>query len=206
MTRVRSLERELAALRSLVAGGPLLAQLTHARDVRLIRTCEVPGESEEDDATYAEPGDNVFPFRFVDAHFTPADEAGDVDPEIEDRSTEEEDPTYGLLVGGGWLEPDTLAVALWQPGLQPDDAVEEDGEAGEWWIVTGPQIVIGKTNGTVAKGTSGTQGSIFIYDADEEDTERQLTVRNRFRTVADEKWAAAATINGHWYLIAGECD
>ena len=204
--RLAALEREIASLRGALARVVNPAILTTARDVRLIKTCEVPGEEEDDDPTYAEPGDNVFPFRFIDATFTPADEPGSVAVDSTDRSVADDEISYGLAIDATWLPPHTLAAALWQPGLQTDAEAEEDGESGEWWILAGPQLAIGKSNGTIAKGSSSTQGTIFLYDGDEEDTERELAVRNRFRNVADEKWCVAATINGHWYLIAAECD
>jgi hypothetical protein len=66
-------------------------------------------------------------------------------------------------------------------------------------------MIIGKTSGAIAKGSSGT---VHVYNGtagSESDSGSTLTAFNAFGDVASGKWIAAAQINGSWYLIAAEC-
>jgi hypothetical protein len=66
-------------------------------------------------------------------------------------------------------------------------------------------LVIGKTDGAIDKGSSGT---VKVYNGaagSETDSGNTIAAYNPFADVADDKWVAAAQINGQWYLVAAEC-
>ncbi len=66
-------------------------------------------------------------------------------------------------------------------------------------------LVIGKTDGAIDKGASGTVKVYHGTAGSESDSGRTITASNLFADVADHKWVAAAQINGQWYLVAAEC-
>ena len=65
--------------------------------------------------------------------------------------------------------------------------------------------VIGKTDGAIDKGSSGTVNVYNGTAGSEADSGSTITAYNPFADVADGKWVAALQINGQWYLIAAEC-
>lgn len=68
--------------------------------------------------------------------------------------------------------------------------------------------MLGKTNGTITKGTSPSANNVSIYtgaEGSEVDTGVDVTAYNRFATVASGKWVIVLSILGRLYLVAAEC-
>lgn len=68
------------------------------------------------------------------------------------------------------------------------------------------RLYLGKTDGAINKGASGT---VSIWDGpegEEEDTDRNMTgVYNRFANIGSGKWVIFAVFRGRKYIVAPEC-
>lgn len=206
--RLAVLESKVGRLeaKSATSHAPLLAQLNTPRDVRLIKTVEVPqaAEGEEYPKRDDSPVPNVFPFRFVDAYFKHADQFGNEDIEATNRSTDEAEPFYGRTVDDSYLPLGWVGLALWQRGLQPEDGeTEEDEPYGEWWIL-GPGEIFVAVQTTDVHPKGDTQDVAVVVDG--EVTEELFECLNDFHDLEDEKFAIAAKVDGVYRLIAGDCE
>lgn len=68
------------------------------------------------------------------------------------------------------------------------------------------RLYLGKTDGAINKGASGT---VSIWDGEEgseEDTGRNMEgVYNRFANIGSSKWVIFAVFRGRKYIVAPEC-
>jgi hypothetical protein len=65
--------------------------------------------------------------------------------------------------------------------------------------------LIGKTNGAISKGTSGTVKVYIGTPGSEVDSGLTVAAYNRFGDVADGKWVECGWNGFGWYLTAAEC-
>jgi hypothetical protein len=207
--RIAVLEAQLNQLQTAPIAQPLLAQLATSRDVRLIKTCEIPAEGEEEEGTYPErtPEDDgmptVFPGRFIDADFLEG-EPFDSSVTTDNRTTDDEDLAYFYSVGGLYVPKNTVCAALWQRGLREDDE-EEETTYGAWWIIAGGEIFVPcRTTAVHAKGIA--QDVALVTDGSSlAATSILFEAMNAFRAMGDDKFGVAVKMLGKYFLIAGDC-
>ena len=65
--------------------------------------------------------------------------------------------------------------------------------------------LLGKTDASIAKGSSGTVSIYCGQAGSETDTTWNVDAYNRFSTVSSDKWVGVTRVHGNWYLTAKEC-
>lgn len=97
-------------------------------------------------------------------------------------------------------QPHGSARVLWkEPGTGEKWALIHIGS----WV----GAMLGKTNGTVNKGT-GASNNVSVWagaEGSEADTGVDITAYNRFANLASGKWVLVLSIQGRLYICAGEC-
>ena len=69
-------------------------------------------------------------------------------------------------------------------------------------------LVLGKTNGAIAKNDSPSANNVSIWVGEpgsETDSGDDITAFNKFAALVSGKWVVCAMILGGWYIIAAEC-
>jgi hypothetical protein len=190
--RVKSLEAVIASLqrsnRDLIARE---ARWRAPREFRIAKTVAEPGEEEEDDPVYPDPGANVYPIIFIDGTFTEA--AGVQTPTYHDR--QDEPAHYVLdLDGGSYIAEGSKLVVVRMNN--------------RWWTARalGTQILYGKCDADHDKGATG---EIVLLNSDDDSPTGDANITGVRNVYADLLLGAKvhiALIAGTWMIIAGECN
>lgn len=198
---LQSLKKDLGGMRArIVALESEVQQLRRVRDAKLdtflqVRwciTCLPKAEDEEDEPEYPTSG-NVFPIKFLDAHFTPTPGSGSL------VKTERSEEAVTLGYCQHYLPIDTPCPVFWKRGLGSETA-------GEWWLLDmGTPIYRGRTSGRINKGDSGSVTRFIAGTSTPDDPPQTDNVYNDYIDIGDDKIVHYAPDGDRLYLFAVEC-
>jgi hypothetical protein len=76
------------------------------------------------------------------------------------------------------------------------------------YATPGRVLLLGKTNGAIAKNDSPSAGNVSVWvgtPGSETDSGDDITAFNKFADIGSGKWVVCELINGGWYICAADC-